>query len=215
MKISVVGGSGAISPVMYLKGSPMFDRAFSCRWVSPPSCRLAALLAIAAMPWAAHAEAVCQQQIALVFTESAPRDMFEIRNGSSTGQRIQRLALDLAPSAGRLVFDTSAGGTGVDVFQPFRAETGLAKLADAPEVKDGADRLELTFARFDAGQRFRFSIDVDDRLTTSDMGQTRVSGREMAGAVLTVVLGPDGVRGTKRTAIVGQNNTALIEAACL
>jgi hypothetical protein len=200
---------------MSLKGASMSERAFSCRWVSIPSLRLAAFLALAAMPWAAHAESVCQQQIALVFTESAPRDMFEIRNGSSKGQLIQRLVLDLAPSAGRLVFDTLAGGTGVDVFQPFRAEAGQARLADAPEVKDGADHLELTFARFDAGQRFRFSIDVDDRLTTSDMGQTRISGREMEGAVLTVVLGPDGERGTERTARVGQNNAALIEAACL
>ena len=211
----MVVGAFAESQLVCLKGTPMSDRVFSCLAASERSRRLAAVLALAAMPWFAHAEAVCQQQIALVFTESAPRDMFEIRNGSSKGQRIQRLTLDLAPSAGRLVFDTVAGGTGVDVFQPFRAEPGQARLAAVPDVKDGADRLELTFARFDAGQQFRFSIDVDDRLTASDMGQTRVSGREMEGALLTVVLGPDGERGTERTARVGQNNTALIEAACL
>jgi hypothetical protein len=166
------------------------------------------------MPWLAHAEVDCRQQVTLVFTESAPRDLFEIRNESSSGQQIQRLTLDLAPSAGRLVFDTVAGGTGVEVFQPFRTEPGEAKLADAPVVKDGAERLELGFARFDPGQQFRFSIDVDDRLTTSDMGQIRVSGREMEGAVLTVALGADGESGTERTASVGKDNAALVKAAC-
>ena len=192
----------------------MPDRVISHRAVSKPSLRLAVALAMAAIPWVARAETACQQQVALVFTESAPRDMFEIRNESSKGQRIQRLTLDLAPSAGRLVFDTAVGGTGVEVFQPFRAEPGQAKLAVAPVVKDGADRLELNFARFDAGQRFRFSIDVDDQLTNSDLGQIRVAGREMDGAVLTVALGPDGERSTERTARIGENNMALVKAAC-
>lgn len=192
----------------------MSDRVFSCPVVSKSSFRLAVALAVAGMPWLAHAEVDCRQQVTLVFTESAPRDLFEIRNESSSGQQIQRLTLDLAPSAGRLVFDTVAGGTGVEVFQPFRTEPGEAKLADAPVVKDGAERLELSFARFDPGQQFRFSIDVDDRLTTSDMGQIRVSGREMEGAVLTVALGADGESGTERTASVGKDNAALVKAAC-
>jgi hypothetical protein len=170
---------------------------------------------LATVPWAAHAVPACEHEVSLVFTESAPRDLFEIRNGSSKGQSVQRVTLDLAGSAGRLLFDTVEGGTGVEVFQPFRTESGEAKLSKSPTVPDGSDRLELVFDRFDAGQRFRFSIDVDDRLTASDLGQIRVSGREMEGAVMTVVFGAPGASGVERTARVDGNNVARVKkAAC-
>lgn len=169
---------------------------------------------LAALPWAAHAAPACEHEVSLAFTESAPRDLFEIRNGASKGQSIQRVTLDLAGSAGRLVFDTVEGGTGVEVFQPFRVESGDAKLSESPAVQDGSERLELVFDRFDAGQRFRFSIDVDDRLTASDLGQIRVSGREMEGALLTVVFGAPGAPGVERMARVDGNNVARVKAAC-
>ena len=166
------------------------------------------------LPWAVHAAPACEHDVSLVFRESAPRDLFEIRNDSSKGQGIHRLKLDLAGSAGRLVFDTVAGGTGVEVFQPFRAEAGEALLTESPTVQDGSDRLALAFDRFDAGQRFQFSIDVDDRLTASDLGQIRVSGREMEGAMFTVVIGATGEPGSERRARVGGSNVARVKAAC-
>ena len=118
-------------------------------------CRLAAGSAIRALVWiaallsalplAAHAAPPCVHEVSMVFTESAPRDRFEIRNDSSAGQRIQRLTLDLSPSAGKLIFDTIEGGTGVEVFQPFRIEPGEAQLKGSPVVQDGSDRLTLDF----------------------------------------------------------------------
>ena len=173
---------------------------------------IAALLS--ALPLAAHAASPCVHEVSMVFTESAPRDRFEIRNDSSADQRIQRLTLDLSPSAGKLIFDTLEGGTGVEVFQPFRIEPGEAQLKGSPVVQDGSDRLTLDFTRFESGQRFRFSIDVDDQLTASDLGQIRVSGREMEGAVLTVVFGPSGGAGTELQARVDGNNRAKAKAAC-
>jgi hypothetical protein len=166
------------------------------------------------LPLAAQAQTARVQGVSVVFTESAPRDLFEIRNGSSGGQRIQRLTLDLAGSAGKLIVDTTEGGTGVEVFQPFRVELGEAKLKASPVVQDGSDRLTLDFSRFEPGQRFLFSIDVDDRLTASDLGQIRVSGCEMEGAVLTAVIGPRGGVGTELQARVDGSNRAQATAAC-
>ena len=173
---------------------------------------IAALLG--ALPLVAQAEPACTHGVSMVFTESAPRDRFEIRNASSAGQRIQRLTLDLTPSAGRLIFDTTEGGTGVEVFQPFRIESGDAKLKSPPVVHDGSERLTLDFTRFDPGQRFGFSIDVDDQLTASDLGQIRVSGREMEGAVLTVVIGASGGATREVQARVDGNHRAQVQAAC-
>ncbi len=169
---------------------------------------------LGALPLLTHAATACVHEVSMVFTESAPRDRFEIRNDSSAGQPIQRLTLDISSSAGRLIFDTIEGGTGVEVFQPFRVEPGEARLKGAPVVQDGSDRLTLVFTRFDPGQRFRFSIDVDDQLTASDLGQIRVSGREMEGAVLTAVFGPLGGAGTELQARVDGSNRALGKVAC-
>lgn len=165
-------------------------------------------------PLAAQAATACVHGVSLVFTEGAPRDRFEIRNDSSPGQRVQRLTLDLAGSAGRLIFDTVEGGTGVEVFQPFRVESGEARLSKTPVVQDGSDRLELNFAQFEPGQRFVFSIDVDDRLPASDLGQIRVSGSEMAGALLSVLVGPTGGAGREVQARVDSSNRARVQASC-
>jgi len=42
----------------------------------------------------------------------------------------------------------------------------------------------LSFSRFTAGQTFQFSIDVDDQLTRSELGQIRVANSEMQGALV-------------------------------
>jgi hypothetical protein len=178
----------------------------------PSALWIATLLS--ALPLLTHAASACVHEVSMVFTESAPRDRFEIHNGSSAGQRIQRLTLDLSGSLGKLIFDTIEGGTGVEVFQPFRIEPGEAQLKGSPVVQDGSDRLTLDFARFEPGQHFRFSIDVDDQLAASDLGQIRVSGREMEGALLTAVLGPRGGAGTELQARVDGNNRARVKASC-
>jgi len=135
------------------------------------------------LPVHANAE-TCNVNIHARFIEGAPRDRFIIENKSKAGMEIASLELNLQPSTGRLIFDTESGGSGVEVFQLYRGETSDAALAKAPNVRDGDDRLDLAFATFSAGQKYQFSIDIDDRLANSDLGQIRVSGGEMQGAEL-------------------------------
>jgi hypothetical protein len=111
----------------------------------------------------------------LRFVESAPRDRFELVVG---GQALSAVSVDLRGSAGRLIFDTASGGTGVEVFQPLRDEGGT----DAGDVADGADVVRVVLQDARPGTRAAFSIDVDDRLPVSALGQIRVTGGEMAGA---------------------------------
>lgn len=166
-------------------------------------------VAVAGVPSAPVIAAECGPAFSVRFIEGAPRDRFVIENTAQDGGAIDSVALDLRGSAGRLIFDTQSGGQGVEVFQPWRAEGGSAKLAAEPAVGDGDESLILLFTRFEPGQRYGFSIDVDDRLAASDLGQIRVSGGEMEGAVVTV--NADGV---PRRAVFGADNRAVLVAGC-
>ena len=153
---------------------------------------VAALLAMSPAAMATQtasdaAEPLCPLHLEAWFVESAPRDRFEFINRSRNGWSVARVELDLANSAGQLVFDTEDGGVGVEVFQPYRAETSSARVADATLPEDGGQRLSVVFERFGVDDTFAFTIDVDDRLTESDLGQIRVSGSEIQGARLSVV----------------------------
>lgn len=127
--------------------------------------------------FAGQAQAECMQALTVKFVESAPRDRFEIIH-TGTGVFVAGLRIDLRGASGGLVFDTAPGGSGVEVFQPFRPGDGV----EAAEVADGADHLDITFGSLSAGQRTDFSIDVDDQQVQSDLGQIRVTGAEMSGA---------------------------------
>ncbi|WP_299412699.1 aggregation factor core [uncultured Sulfitobacter sp.] len=134
----------------------------------------------------------------LQFIESAPRDRFEISVG---GEPLRAVSIDLRGSAGRLIFDTASGGTGVEVFQPLRDEGGTV----AGNVADGAEVIKVGLRSAKAGGRAAFSIDVDDRLAASDLGQIRVTGGEMAGAVATF----ETVNGQVFTAVFDAKNRAV------
>lgn len=129
---------------------------------------------------------LCGFSTSAEFVESAPRDLFRLKNHSSAQWDIQRVALDLRSSAGQLIFDITAEGAGVEVFQPFRSEISSAALAKQPEVGDGDQMIVLTFDAFSSTNDFTFSIDVDDQLRNSELGQIRVSGGEMQGAMITL-----------------------------
>jgi len=86
---------------------------------------------------------------------------------------------------GNLIFDITAEGAGVEGFQSFRNEDGEPCLQAEPTVLDGEQTINLTFSTFAPGQDYQFSIDLDDQLTQSELGQIRVSGSEITGATLT------------------------------
>lgn len=132
------------------------------------------------------ATGVCGFEASVQFNESAPRDSFRISNTSSGNWFITALSLDMSTSAGNLIFDVTAEGAGVEVFQPFRADDGEASLLEQPSVLDGDQRLILVLAGFATGVDYRFTIDVDDQLSNSELGQIRVAASEMSGAQLTL-----------------------------
>jgi len=138
---------------------------------------LALLLVEAPLP-------VCGPAAEIAFREGAPVDRFFIENASVEDWSIARVEIGLAGSAGRLVFDTVPGGAGRNVSRPFRAEAGEARLSAAPDVPDGAEGMALDFSRFGPGERFVFSIDMDDRMTA--VGGTQVAASELFDAAVTV-----------------------------
>ena len=149
------------------------------------------------------------------FIEGAPRDRFTFANRSTAAWNITNLSLDLSASKGRLIFDTVDGGTGVEVFQPFRDEGGSALLSQLPNLADGDSALSLDFQKFDQGLSYQFSIDVDDTLNDSELGQIRVSGAEIAGAVLSVNLTSPRGEAVSLTTTFSESATAdLGDKAC-
>ncbi|UWR23093.1 hypothetical protein [Sulfitobacter sp. S190] len=143
---------------------------------------------------------IAQACTSVAFVEGAPRDRFVL----SDAQEVAAVTVDLRGSAGRLIFDTADGGTGVEVFQPLRDEGGTT----ASSVLDGAEVIRVVLDGSSADGRAAFSIDVDDRLEASDLGQIRVTGGELEGASVTF----ETRDGDVATATFGANNRA---SACL
>ena len=159
----------------------------------------------------------CDAQLSARFIESAPRDRFELTNESSGDWSVANVTLDLTASNGQLIFDTESGGIGVEVFQPFRQENAsTAVLADAMLPADGDDTLALDFDAFGPAAQYQFTIDVDDRLTASDLGQIRVTGGEMAGSVVTVEFQhSDGRAHTAKGQFDSQNTVKVAMEGCV
>lgn len=129
--------------------------------------------------FAAGAHAALEVQ----FTESAPTDRFTVENAGKCGSGPFELTIDLSKSAAGLIFDTTGQGAGVDVYQPFSVAAGQVTLISGSAVKDGDETLTVRVSGLAPGARATFTIDVDDTLTASELGQIRVSGAEIAGAV--------------------------------
>jgi hypothetical protein len=61
----------------------------------------------------------------------------------------------------------------------------------------------------EAGASISFTIDVDDRLTASDLGQIRVSGSEIQGTVVTLTIDEHSY-----SAVFNAKNLAVIDIGC-
>ena len=153
-------------------------------------------------------EAVCGLRVDVAFGESAPRDRMTITNGSDAA--IAGMTFDLSTSVGQIIFDTLSGGDGVEVFQDFQVERGDATLAAEPIAQDGSDVLELRFESFLPEEDFVFSIDVDDRLENSELGQIQVTGSEIDGAVVVVEF----ANGETLSGSFDTNSKAIVESNC-
>ena len=122
--------------------------------------------------------------IVVRFIESAPKDRFVIEQAGGCESGPLDVVIDLAPAG--LIFDTTATGAGVEVFQPFEVAEGGDALEEAVAPTDGDQAVTLRLASLTDGGRFTFTVDVDDTNEASALGQIRVAGSEIAGAVLKV-----------------------------
>jgi len=132
----------------------------------------------------------------VIFEEGAPKDTFRIENTGAcdlTGTQVQ---LDLAGSAGGLIFDVTGSGAGVQVFQPFEIVEGRDALRSVPAVVDGQTRLELDIVSLAPGDAVAFTIDVDD---TKGQRATMITGAEIAGAYVAYIRQGAPVRATFST----------------
>ena len=143
-----------------------------------------ALILCAAMPALAD--------IRVDFDEGAPKDRFTILNDGACALEGATVTVDLGGSAGRLIFDVTGSGAGIQVFQPFEAVSGADLLTALPTVSDGDTAVSLTLRSLASGERVAFTIDVDD--TTSGYG-IMVSGSEITGAGVRVATGDTTVEG--------------------
>ncbi len=124
--------------------------------------------------------------VEVIFVESAPKDRFVLTNTGQCSLNDLTVNLDLSNSLGKLIFDTTATGAGVEVFQPFEVRKGNLKLVSSEKVKDGDSTLSLVIESIAANDSVSFTIDVDDTLTQSELGNIRVSGSEIKNASIDV-----------------------------
>ncbi len=120
------------------------------------------------------------------FIESAPKDRFIIRNTGSCEFKNIIMDIDLSQSKGGLVFDTTATGAGLEVYQPFEVTQGAIELIHTDIVEDGDTQLSLGIQSLPKGKVVSFTIDVDDTLPASELGRTRVTGSEITGGLVRV-----------------------------
>lgn len=142
----------------------------------------------AALVFVAMSGAAAHASVTVSFIEGAPKDRFVITNSGECSYQKIALKIDLQETAGRLIFDTTANGAGVEVFQPFDAGDGPISLVNATDVKDGQQSLDLLIDVLKPNQSVGFTIDVDDTLTQSELGNIRVSRAEIEGGVVIIGL---------------------------
>jgi hypothetical protein len=143
--------------------------------------------------------------ITVNFLEAAPKDRFVITNTGQCSLLALRVDIDLTDTAGGLIFDTTAAGAGVDVFQPFEVSSGEIRLNSEAQINDGDKFLSVIISKIQARASVSFTIDVDDTLANSERGMIIVSDAEIEGGRVTVLHGSLDNYGT-----FGRNSIALI-----
>lgn len=132
------------------------------------------------------APALTNAAIEMTFRDGAPKDLFVLSNTGACPTAPMTLSLDMTDSAGRVVFDITENGAGVEVFQPLEFVDGAQFLRAQPDVTDGQNTLVLELGSLPPAAQVRFTIDVDD---TIGQREITVNGSELQGSVLTVLSG--------------------------
>jgi len=148
-------------------------------------------------------------KIEIRFIEGAPKDEFIIQNIGECSLKQFVLDIDLSSSAGNLFFDTSDQGQGVEVPQPFEATRGQFELISqnkGNKVLDGENSLSLKIAELKPKQLISFTIDVDDKLENSQLGQIQVTGSEIEGTSARI----NTMQKKSISAAFGKNNKSII-----
>ncbi|MGI9371639.1 MAG: aggregation factor core [Hyphomicrobiales bacterium] len=120
-----------------------------------------------------------QADLNIRFDEGAPKDRFTITNFGACDIGPTSISIDLSGSTFGLVFDVTAKGAGVEVFQPFEVTIGRENLSKIPMVKDGDNIIKLDLTGLKSKESFAFTIDVDD---TKKSREITVSNSELQGA---------------------------------
>ncbi len=122
-----------------------------------------------------------QAGVQIRFIEGAPKDRFVLTNVGSCELETSTVKIDLSQSAGRLIFDVTEKGAGVEVFQPLEFVEGADALRQIPAVVDGQNTIELEIVSLAAGDKLAFTIDVDD---TIGQREITVTESEIEGATV-------------------------------
>ena len=141
--------------------------------------RTAILFAVLATPTFAD--------VSLTFIESAPKDRFVVTNAGCPLVDAT-LIIDLATAPAGVIFDVTAQGAGVEVFQPVELVAGTATLSS---ITDGDQRLTISLGTMETDAEVIISADLDDLQANGALGQIRVAGSEIAGtsAILSTATG--------------------------
>ncbi|WP_171136535.1 aggregation factor core [Ruegeria sp. HKCCC1038] len=115
------------------------------------------------------------------FLAGATKGRFVLTNVGTCELAASTLKIDLSLSAGRLIFDVTEKGVGVEVFQPLEFVEGAEARLQFPSVEDAQSTIELEIASLAAGDRLAFTIDVDDIIGQREI---TVTGSEIEGATV-------------------------------
>lgn len=173
------------------------------------------LIASVLLPATQGRAEACGPRLIATFVEDAA-DLFALQNASEPGWSVVRVEVDLRGSGGALIFDVTDSGAGVSGWQPYAAAGGNAVVVGRTGVTDGDRLLSMAFGRFAPGERFAFTIDLDDTLPGGT--QTWIDGAELAGGrVIAVFAGPDGAESERSaefevdgTADTGRHEACLV-----
>ena len=150
----------------------------------------------------------CFAGLHVQFQEGAPKDRFVVTNKGDCTIETAQITIDLSGSTGGLIFDVTEAGSGVEVFQPFEVVAGAEHMARWPAVQDGDQVVSLQLVDLGANKSVASTIDVDD---TTGAREITVSGSEMQGATVSVMLGTQ-----KISAVFGGTPEMMLETGeCL